>query len=51
MKKLRRVMQLIFWVVFFAGIKVGMKDKNLASVIISGIAVVILAVMEIKKEK
>ena len=51
MRKLRRIMQLIFGIAFFTGIKTGMTDKNLAAVIISGIMVVILAAMEIKKEK
>ena len=50
-KKARRILTALLIVNFFCGMQAGMKNENLVLVLINGLAVIILAVAEIGRER
>ena len=51
MRKARRILTALLIVNFFCGMQAGMKNENLVLVLINGLAVIILAVAEIGRER
>lgn len=51
MRKARRILTALLIVNFFCGMQVGMKAENLILILINGLAVIILAVEEIRRER
>lgn len=51
MRKARRILTALLIVNFFCGMQAGMKAENLILILINGLAVIILAVAEIRRER
>ena len=51
MRKARRILTALLIVNFFCGMQAGMKVENLVLILINGLAVIILDVAEIRRER
>lgn len=51
MRKARRILTALLIANFFCGMRAGMKAENLVLILINGLAVIILALAEIRRER